>query len=208
LLSIKRGDLKLMKIPHVGREACVVPFFALSLLLACAPSAASDTSSAHSASKADTRVTSSTETATQSNSSVTLPPRSAVRFPNASEVIVNRAAPEPEAAPAAPVPRIPGAITTLAVQNTAQYEQFSVPITFGQAFVQGDLRPADLLGARLPDGAVLPVQLDVKASYRDGSVKHAVISLVLPKLEGGKVQYFGLVKVPRGTPQAMPGSKT
>ena len=38
------------------------------------------------------------------------------------------------------------------------------------------------LVGQLPDGTTLPLQMDVKATHPDGSVRHAVLSAVLPTL--------------------------
>jgi hypothetical protein len=51
--------------------------------------------------------------------------------------------------------------------------------TFGQAFVEGDLRPGQGLVLKL-GGVSLPVQVDAKALHADGSVRHAVLTMDLP----------------------------
>ncbi len=52
-------------------------------------------------------------------------------------------------------------------------------VTIGQAFVKGDLRPGQNLALVL-GGDKLPVQLDVKATHVDGSVRHAMLTFELP----------------------------
>lgn len=54
-----------------------------------------------------------------------------------------------------------------------------VPVTFGQVFRKGDIRQGVL-----PSAQRASVQADVKRKYDDGSVRFAVISLLLPTLEG------------------------
>jgi hypothetical protein len=97
-----------------------------------------------------------------------------------------------------PQAKIPaGGITGIVIQSTAREEQSNVPLTFGQVFAQGDLpRGAGLVG-KLADGTSLPLQLDVKASHPDGSVRHAVVSAILPRLGAGKDLGLALVRSTR-----------
>jgi hypothetical protein len=87
-----------------------------------------------------------------------------------------------------------GGITGVVVESSAREDQANVPLTFGQVFAPGDLPRGAGLAAKLADGSLLPLQLDVKASHPDGSVRHAVISLVLPRLRAGKDIGLALVK--------------
>lgn len=75
------------------------------------------------------------------------------------------------------------------IQNTGG-AQTNVPFTFGQVFAPGDLAPTDGLM-----GGTLALQVDVKAAHQDGSVRHAVISGVLPKLAAGETVALQLAKV-------------
>lgn len=54
------------------------------------------------------------------------------------------------------------------------------PITFGQVFAVGDLKKSDVLVGAIGTTAV-PLQVDVKATHADGSVRHAIISAQAPK---------------------------
>ncbi|MGJ9417839.1 hypothetical protein ACHAC9_08755 [Massilia sp. CMS3.1] len=99
------------------------------------------------------------------------------------------------ARPAAKGAAIPaGGITGLVIESTARDDQSNVPFTFGQVFAPGDLPRGAALSGKLADGSLLPLQLDVKASHPDGSVRHAVISAVLPRLGAGKDLGLALVK--------------
>lgn len=82
-----------------------------------------------------------------------------------------------------PVPAPAKAITSVTIENTGG-DQTNVPVTFGQVFAPGDL-PA---GMGLKDA-----QLDVKATHPDGSVRHGIVSLIVPKL--AKEQKFVLQPV-------------
>jgi hypothetical protein len=84
-------------------------------------------------------------------------------------------------------------ITDVRIQNTGA-AQTNVPFTFGQVFAVGQLQPSEGLAAKLADGTVMPLQVDVKATHADGSVRHAIISGVLPSLDAGKTQKLDLAK--------------
>lgn len=61
-------------------------------------------------------------------------------------------------------------------------------ITFGQAFPEGRLRPGAPVMARYGDVA-LSAQVDVKALHKDGSIRHAAITIATPPLKaGGKIR--------------------
>lgn len=59
--------------------------------------------------------------------------------------------------------------------------QSSVPLTFGQTFAPGAV-PAGQTLALTIDGAPTPLQVDPKATHGDGSLRHAVLTTILPSL--------------------------
>jgi hypothetical protein len=83
-------------------------------------------------------------------------------------------------------------ITGVIVDAAGAKEGDELPLTFGQVFAPGDLKRTDTLRGRLPGGRTLPLQLDVKATHADGSVRHAIISTLLPA--AGKAQALALVR--------------
>jgi len=103
----------------------------------------------------------------------------------------------PVTTPVATTPVVPATIgaplTDVRLQNTGS-AQTNVPFTFGQVFAAGALSSTDGLAAKLADGTVLPLQMDVKTTNADGSVRHAIISGVLPVLAAGQTQTLNLVK--------------
>ena len=121
-------------------------------------------------------------------------PGAAAAGPKAAPAERKAAAAAPKAAPAPRKAAMPaGGITGIVVENTGG-EQARVPVTFGQVFAPGDLpRGAGLYG-KLADGSTLPLQVDVKATHADGSVRHAVISALLPRLAKGQQAGIALVK--------------
>ena len=56
------------------------------------------------------------------------------------------------------------------------------PLTFGVTFRPGEIPQGRIVAAKLGD-VEIAVQLDAKRHYEDGSLKHGVVSLVVPKLE-------------------------
>lgn len=57
----------------------------------------------------------------------------------------------------------------------------ALPVTFASVFPQGAVPPGTSLSAFDLSGAPLPSQIDVKARHKDGSLRHAVITVVLPR---------------------------
>lgn len=116
--------------------------------------------------------------------------------------------------PVAPVPPVAvvagDVITDVTLQSTVATgaAQTNVPVTFGQVFAPGNLLATKTVVGRLPDGSTMPLQVDVKASHADGSVRHAVISGVIPSLAPNESRLIGLaqtpnVEQPASTPAAM-----
>jgi hypothetical protein len=93
------------------------------------------------------------------------------------------------------VPVAGTAITDVRFENSsATVTQNNVPVTFGQVFAQGHLLATDKLTGRLDDGTTVPLQMDVKATHADGSVRHAIISAIVPSIAPAKVRTMSLVK--------------
>lgn len=94
---------------------------------------------------------------------------------------------------------IPGALATLWLERDGAADAGEQsPLTFGQAFAPGALARDARLGAKLAGGKLLPLQVDAKAFHPDGSVRHAVVSGILPA-PGAQPLAFGLVKPDAGT---------
>lgn len=94
--------------------------------------------------------------------------------------------------PSTQAPIVLGArITDIRLQNTG-LPQSDVPFTFGQVVAPGAMQPGEGLAAKLADGTVLRLQTDVKATHADGSVRHVVISGILPALAANQTQTLEL----------------
>ncbi|WP_037448917.1 carbohydrate-binding domain-containing protein [Skermanella stibiiresistens] len=78
-----------------------------------------------------------------------------------------------------------GGIVSLQLQNeSATKAQAAGEITFGHVFKEGDVGPGKYLVAVI-NGREVPVQLDVKATHQDGSVRHALLTIAEPALAAG-----------------------
>lgn len=73
------------------------------------------------------------------------------------------------------------AIVSIQAISRSNHEQDNVPVTFGEVFRPGDVPTGAVLGATI-DGEIVPVQVDRKAVNPDGSLRHAVITVLVPKL--------------------------
>ena len=88
----------------------------------------------------------------------------------------------------------PNAVTCIEIFSTSDKAQLNVPITFGQAFRQGDVPGGARLVARSAKGDTLPSQSDAQASFQNGSLRFAVISTVLPQLLPREKQTISMFK--------------
>ncbi len=77
-----------------------------------------------------------------------------------------------------------GDIVGLRLQNTGATAEQSGYVTFGQVFKPGAIMPGESLVARIA-GVDYAVQMDVKATNSDGSVRHAVLTLNAPGIAPG-----------------------
>lgn len=84
-------------------------------------------------------------------------------------------------------------ITDIRIQNTGA-AQTNVPFTFGQVIAAGEMASTEGLAGKLADGTIIPLQADIKATHGDGSVRHVIVSGVLPALAAGQTQALTLVK--------------
>src|SRR5690348_11617561 len=78
-------------------------------------------------------------------------------------------------------PQNPGDIVDVQLQNNTTSTQPAGEITFGQTFVDGDL-PAGAQLIALINGQQVPVQMDVKTTNPDGSVRFAVLTVDAPAI--------------------------
>jgi hypothetical protein len=91
---------------------------------------------------------------------------------------------------------------TLILENAGAGALAGGVTTLGQVFLPGELTGGSGLVAR-HGSAVLPVQLDVKTRYEDGSVKMAVLSLARPELAAGERLELSLEAAPAAAAPAL-----
>ena len=84
-------------------------------------------------------------------------------------------------------------ITDIRIQNTGA-AQTNVPFTFGQVIAVGHMAKTEGLAGKLADGTIIPLQADIKATHADGSVRHVIVSGVLPALAASETKTLTLVK--------------
>jgi hypothetical protein len=100
----------------------------------------------------------------------------------------------PVAAPAVPASGTLAVVTDVRLQNTSAFAQTSVPVTFGQVFVAGHVKPTDAMVGRMEDNSLVTLQMDVKARHADGSVRHAIFSAIIPSLAANATRTMSLAK--------------
>lgn len=88
---------------------------------------------------------------------------------------------------------IPGSLATVAIENVGGGPAGeAVPVTFGQVFAPGSVARGRHLAGKTADGKPVALQVDAKASHPDGSLRHAVISALLPRPAGAAPVLLGL----------------
>jgi Ca2+-binding RTX toxin-like protein len=78
------------------------------------------------------------------------------------------------------VPPVTGGITSVRLQSTSGSLKPGEMISFGQAFARGDVPAGTGLVATV-GGQAVPLQMDVKATHADGSVRHAILTVAAPE---------------------------
>lgn len=79
------------------------------------------------------------------------------------------------------------------INSLSTAAQRNVDVTFGQPFGPGEVPAGRQLFGRLDSGIELPAQLDVKATYPDGSVRFGVVTMRVPALSSRTVQTVAVV---------------
>jgi hypothetical protein len=108
------------------------------------------------------------------------------------------------AAPAFNTPAVAlGAIvTSVVLTNPVSGARSNVPFRFAQPFKKGDLAPDSMLVGRIAGQADMALQFNVLATWPDGSVRHALISGVLPAIGAGASVSVALARSVSGTSTA------
>jgi hypothetical protein len=112
----------------------------------------------------------------------------------ASTSLLPRAAQTVSAAAHAPVVRVRAVSANTAAQSNA-------PLTFGQLFAPGDVPSGQSVSAAI-GGSDIPLQVDAKARHADGSLRHAVLTALVPNLPANSEQTLDLRAAPPATAAA------
>ena len=76
-------------------------------------------------------------------------------------------------------------ILSFFLQSDSSSSQAQIPVTYGQVFKEGHLQPESGLFAEIAEtGQVIDVQFDSLALHNDGSVRHGLVSFIVPELQG------------------------
>ncbi|MEO9079448.1 MAG: hypothetical protein ABI268_09060, partial [Rhodanobacter sp.] len=94
-------------------------------------------------------------------------------------------------------------VVTNNVVSQAALPQNNVPVTFGQVFKAGDVPAGAKLTASL-NGQPITLQVDTKATNPDGSLRHAVLTAMVPSLQGSASVPLALATAPSATGQGSP----
>lgn len=86
-------------------------------------------------------------------------------------------------------------ITDVKIQSTSSTVQTNVPVTFGQIFAQGEVTAQNTISGTLGDGSNIPLQINIKATHPDGSLRHGIISTIIPTLSPAQHQTLQLKKI-------------
>ena len=77
-----------------------------------------------------------------------------------------------------------------------------MPLTFGHPFTMGQFTTGKTLVGKLSDGSLVTLQVEPKAVHPDGSVRHAIISAIVPALGGNAGQTMELFVATAGAAPA------
>ncbi|MEO8779266.1 MAG: hypothetical protein ABI389_11430, partial [Rhodanobacter sp.] len=94
-------------------------------------------------------------------------------------------------------------VVTDNVVSQATLPQNNVPVTFGQVFKAGDVPRGATVTASL-NGQPIALQVDVKATNSDGSLRHAVLTAIVPSLQGSATLPLTLATASSPTAQSAP----
>ncbi len=98
---------------------------------------------------------------------------------------------------AAQAATVGASVVGVTIESTSGGEQSTVPVTFGQVFKPGEILENTLLSVRLTDGTqeLIPSQINKKATHADGSLRHAVVTALVPTLTPNNPQDIEIVVV-------------
>ncbi|HET8551456.1 MAG TPA: hypothetical protein VFM97_03135 [Gammaproteobacteria bacterium] len=105
------------------------------------------------------------------------------------------------------VNRVKDGITAVAVIDESGQKRSDLPVTFGQIFRDGDVPSGEHLRALL-DGRPVPIQVDRKATNADGSLRHAVVTVVVPEVPASGSRIVTLAAGGRSESDAPPVTLT
>jgi hypothetical protein len=102
-------------------------------------------------------------------------------------------------------------IVSYVLENQSSSIERDVPVTFGVVLAPGDVPSGSSIAVVDKSGNPVPFQVDAKARNRDGSLRHAVVTVSLSRLSSGRDETVSIVSgsQPQGAPvptSALPGN--
>ncbi|MGH8282651.1 MAG: hypothetical protein ACRESE_02245 [Gammaproteobacteria bacterium] len=91
-------------------------------------------------------------------------------------------------------------VTNQLISQTTQ-TQTNIPVTFGQIFKAGDVPSGETVSATL-NGQPITLQVDAKATNPDGSLRHAVLTALIPSLAGDVTEPLAISTASPATPSS------
>ncbi|NOY60719.1 MAG: T9SS type A sorting domain-containing protein [Calditrichaeota bacterium] len=79
-------------------------------------------------------------------------------------------------------------VTDFQVVEHMHQTKVNVPVTFGQVFVRGDVPAGTYLQAVSSDGVKYDTQVDEKARHADGSLRHGIITVFIPRTDADETE--------------------
>ena len=93
-------------------------------------------------------------------------------------------------------------IASLEIKEIAGNSFVDMPVTMGHPFKKGDIPAGQTLKARLENNRELPLQVDHKAIHPDGSLRHAILSFILPSVSNDDTIKVKLFSTTQGAPKS------
>ena len=107
-----------------------------------------------------------------------------------------------------PAVAVNGKVTDVRFESTSGSVQTNVPFSFGQVFKESALAPGNFLTGKIAGQSDVPLQVNAMATHKNGSLKHAIISGVLPSLAANATVTMDLVRAASSTATTVATSST
>lgn len=105
----------------------------------------------------------------------------------------------PYASTAVPAVAVGAKLVDITFENKSGSAITNVPVTFGQTFAEGAFPSSGAnLELRAADNSIVACQLDVRNQHADGSIRHAVISAIIPSIASLESKKYDILRKAAG----------